>query len=60
MKLLIDSKGELRFVDDQGMMHKQAPKNFHITPDDVYMSNRGNILVNNKGRKHESNDEKQR
>ena len=59
MKLLIDSKGALRFVDDQGMMHKQAPRNFNITPDDVYMSNRHNILVNNKGRKHQS-DEKQR
>ena len=59
MKLLIDSKGELRFVDDQGMMHKQAPKNFHITPDDVYMSNRNNVLVNTKGRKYQS-DEKQR
>jgi hypothetical protein len=59
MKLLIDSKGELRFVDDQGMMHKQAPRNFYITPDDVYMSNRGNILVNTKGRKYQS-DEKQR
>lgn len=59
MKLLIDSKGELRFVDDQGMMHKQAPRNFHITPDDVYMSNRNNVLVNTKGRKYQS-DEKQR
>ncbi len=59
MKLLIDSKGALRFVDDQGMMHKQAPKNFHITPDDVYMSNRNNVLVNTKGRKYQS-DEKQR
>lgn len=58
MKLLIDSKGALRFVDDQGMMHKQAPKNFHITPDDVYMSNRHNILVNNKGRKYQSDENK--
>ena len=58
MKLLIDSKGELRFVDDQGMMHKQAPKNFHITPDDVYMSNRHNILVNNKGRKYQNDENK--
>jgi hypothetical protein len=58
MKLLIDSKGALRFVDDQGMMHKQAPRNFHITPDDVYMSNRNNILVNNKGRKYQSDENK--
>lgn len=58
MKLLIDSKGTLRFVDDQGIMHKQAPRNFNITSDDVYMSNNKETLVNNKGRKYQSDENK--